>query len=178
MTSTRPQELQHLLAGAGVQRAGRFVGDHRVWPHDKRAGDGDALLLTAGQLTRPVVEPVGETDPVGELAQPIPVDSVLGQPRRQSDVLGDRKRELMRLYAWKTNPIFTLRSSVSCRSVIPVSSVPPSHTDPDVGRSSPAAQCSRVLLPEPDGPITAVKLPLSRPSDTPRRACTARRPEP
>jgi len=33
-----------------------------------------------------------------------------------------------------------------------------------------------VLLPEPDGPITAVKLPLGSARDTPRRACTDRLP--
>jgi hypothetical protein len=32
-----------------------------------------------------------------------------------------------------------------------------SRTVPEVGRSSPAAQCSNVLLPDPDGPVTAVK---------------------
>ena len=41
------------------------------------------------------------------------------------------------------------------------------------GRSSPAAQRSNVLLPEPDGPITAVKLARGNAIETSRRAATA-----
>ena len=47
-----------------------------------------------------------------------------------------------------------------------------------VGASSPAAQCRNVLLPEPDGPMTAVKLPLRSPSVTRSRATTAPSPRP
>ena len=36
----------------------------------------------------------------------------------------------------------------------------PMNTSPRVGRSRPAMQCIRVDLPEPEGPMTAVKLPL------------------
>src|SRR4029453_14162410 len=54
----------------------------------------------------------------------------------------------------------------------------PRITLPEVGRSSPAAQCSNVLLPDPDGPITAVKLPLASPTLTSSSAVTAFGPEP
>jgi hypothetical protein len=37
--------------------------------------------------------------------------------------------------------------------------VSPSQTSPEVGVSKPARQCIRVDLPEPDGPMTAVKPP-------------------
>ncbi|GAB3905167.1 hypothetical protein GCM10027612_74260 [Microbispora bryophytorum subsp. camponoti] len=56
--------------------------------------------------------------------------------------------------------------------------MPPITTVPDVGRSSPAAQCSSVDLPEPEGPITAVKVPWPKPRVTPSRAVTAPGPEP
>ena len=49
---------------------------------------------------------------------------------------------------------------------------------PDVGRSSPAALCRSVLLPEPDGPITAVNVAVSNESVTPRRATTSPCPRP
>ena len=47
------------------------------------------------------------------------------------------------------------------------------NTRPSVGRSSPAAHCRSVLLPEPDGPITAVKLPDGSATVTPSSAVTA-----
>jgi hypothetical protein len=43
---------------------------------------------------------------------------------------------------------------------------------PSVGRSSPAAHCSSVLLPDPDGTITAVKIPDGTPTVTPSSATT------
>lgn len=81
--------------------------------------------------------------------------------------------EPTRLNDWNTKPIRCLRSSVSRFSLRPDNSVPPSRTEPDDGTSRPAAQCRNVLLPEPDGPITAVKLPDGIATDTSRRAATA-----
>ena len=37
--------------------------------------------------------------------------------------------------------------------------MPASATVPEVGRSSPAATCRNVLLPDPDGPMIAVNEP-------------------
>lgn len=81
-----------------------------------------------------------------------------------------------RLKDWKTKPTWVLRSLVSERCPIPVSSWPPSRTLPEVGRSRPTAHWSSVLLPDPEGPITAVKLPLGSATPTPRSACSAPRP--
>ncbi|ADI10218.1 hypothetical protein SBI_07098 [Streptomyces bingchenggensis BCW-1] len=83
-----------------------------------------------------------------------------------------------RLKDWKTKPRRLRRSAVSLFSLMPVISVPPSRTEPAVGRSRPAAHCRNVDLPEPEGPITAVKLPWGRVRSMPRRACTAREPRP
>ena len=69
-----------------------------------------------------------------------------------------------RLNAWKTKPMRSRRSAVRFASLRPPTSTPPSRTAPDVGESRPAAQCRNVLLPEPDGPMTAVKLPPAMPS--------------
>ena len=43
-------DLQHLTDHFGVERGGRFVEQHNVRVHRQRTGDGDALLLAAGQL--------------------------------------------------------------------------------------------------------------------------------
>ena len=52
----RPQQPQHRLAGLGVQRPGRLVGQQQAALADQRPGDRHPLLLAAGQL-------VGETRP-------------------------------------------------------------------------------------------------------------------
>ena len=46
------QQVEDLAARAGVQRAGRLVGEHHLRAREQRAGDRDALLLAAGQLAR------------------------------------------------------------------------------------------------------------------------------
>src|SRR4029450_4951414 len=56
--------------------------------------------------------------------------------------------------------------------------VPAISTSPSVGRSSPARMCISVDLPEPDGPMTAVRRPPSTSSETPRSASTAVEPSP
>ena len=64
-------EVEDLGAGAGVEVAGRLVGEHDVGPGVEGAGDGDALLLAAGQLARAVAQAVGEADRVDDLTEPL-----------------------------------------------------------------------------------------------------------
>ena len=52
------QERQHLRAGARVEVAGGLVGEDDLGPGHQGAGDGDPLLLAAGQLRGPVRQPV------------------------------------------------------------------------------------------------------------------------
>ncbi len=60
---------------------------------------------------------------------------------------------------WKTKPILWRRSRASWSSDIAWIGVPSISTSPDVGRSSPAIKASRVDLPLPEGPSTAVNSP-------------------
>ena len=55
-----------------------FVGQDEVRVVHQAAGDRHALLLTAGKLRRPVVEPVAQADHVGQLA------AAAAAPRRVS----------------------------------------------------------------------------------------------
>ena len=84
----------------------------------------------------------------------------------------------MRLNAWKTKPTRSRRSRVSDLSDSPPRWMPSISTSPEVTRSSPAAQCSSVDLPDPDGPITAVNVPCGMRTSTPSRAATVRSPAP
>ncbi len=83
-----------------------------------------------------------------------------------------------RLNCWKTKPTRSRRRAVSCLSVIPVSDASPTTTSPLSALSRPARQCISVDLPEPDGPITAVKRLFSKDRVTPSRAVTAVSPLP
>lgn len=65
------------------------------------------------------------------------------------------------------------RSAVSSFSSARVMSRPATTTWPEVSCSRPAAQCSRVDLPEPDGPITAVQEPAGKDTETLSSARTA-----
>ena len=64
-----------------------------------------------------------------------------------------------RLKAWNTNPMRSRRRRVSSLSDRVARSTSPTSTRPLVSVSSPAMQCMRVDLPEPDGPMMAVKRP-------------------
>jgi hypothetical protein len=44
------QQAKDVFAAGGIEIAGRFVGEDERGPMDERAGDGDALLLAAGEL--------------------------------------------------------------------------------------------------------------------------------
>src|SRR6185369_2450987 len=71
-----------------------------------------------------------------------------------------------RLKLWKTNPTGPRRISVSSASEAELISRPAIITWPSVTFSSPAAQCSSVDFPEPDGPMTAVHDPGANATST------------
>lgn len=64
-----------------------------------------------------------------------------------------------RLGCWKTIPIRERRSALSSPRPSPAVSRPATRTVPLSGVISVAATASRLDLPEPDGPTTAVRLP-------------------
>ena len=83
-----------------------------------------------------------------------------------------------RLKNWKMKPMCSRRSFVSCESFSSPSAVPEIQTSPWVGLSRPARMCISVDLPEPEGPMTAVSLPLVTSTETSCSACTAVSPDP
>ena len=50
------EDRQDVLRGLGIEISGRLIGKQQGWIGHQRAGDGDALLLPAGQLTREVIQ--------------------------------------------------------------------------------------------------------------------------
>ena len=69
------------------------------WPRGQRTGDRDALLLAAGELARPVLEPVAEADGGDHVVDPLVVARLAAEHHRQADVLvgGERRDEVERL---------------------------------------------------------------------------------
>jgi hypothetical protein len=83
------EQAHDLLAGFLVELAGGLVGQQQLWPAGERAGDGDALLLAAGELARPLPGVIGQAHerqhqghPLLALAPRDPRD-----PQRYADVL-------------------------------------------------------------------------------------------
>ena len=64
------EEGHDLGARMAVEVAGRLVGEDQRGFGDERAGDGDALLLAAGQLGRLVVEPVAQPEALERRRRP------------------------------------------------------------------------------------------------------------
>ena len=56
------QQLDDRVAGGGIEVAGGLVGEQQRRIVGQRAGDGDALLLAAGELRRIVMAAVGQAD--------------------------------------------------------------------------------------------------------------------
>ena len=56
------EEFEHDLAVLGIERGGGFVTDDERWLVNESAGDGDALLLAAGEFGGLVEFPMFESD--------------------------------------------------------------------------------------------------------------------
>ena len=85
-------EREDLDAGAGVERAGRLVGEDDLGPRHERARDGDPLLLAARELARQVLEAVTQADGARRSVEPRLVGLLAGERQRQQDVLRRRER--------------------------------------------------------------------------------------
>ena len=89
----RAEQAHDLLSGFLVELAGGLVGQEQLRPARQRAGNGDALLLAAGELAGALPRVVGEAhdrqhqgDPLLALAR-----GDAGDSQRHADVL--RRRE-------------------------------------------------------------------------------------
>ena len=94
------QERQHLGAGAGVEVAGRLVGEDHLGPRHQRPGQRDPLLLAAGQLARAGGR-AGRSRPStsARWANRPRSGVAAGQVQRQRDVLrrGELRQQVERL---------------------------------------------------------------------------------
>ena len=61
------EQLDHALRCDAVERPGRLVRQHHVGPGDERPRDRRPLLFAAGQLARPGVDRICQTQPIEQL---------------------------------------------------------------------------------------------------------------
>ena len=83
-----------------------------------------------------------------------------------------------RLKDWKMKPMRSRRRRVSRRWFMEETMSPSSMISPEVIESRPARQCMSVDLPEPDGPMMAVKRARAMSTLTESSAVTAPDPRP
>ena len=146
--------------GARVEVAGRLVGEDDGRPRGQGAGDGDALLLAAGELRRAVAGAVGEPDACRAAAAiRAPLRRAAREAQRQRDVLGGRERRQQ--VEGLEDEADAVAAQPGELGVVEArrASTPSMATLPEVGVSRPAMMCMSVDLPEPDGPMTATKSP-------------------
>ena len=79
--------LHDRRAAGSIQVAGRLIGQDQNRVVDQSVGDGDALLLSAGELARLVVCPVAQSPP--GRGSSVPVSYVSRRSPRQTASEGD-----------------------------------------------------------------------------------------
>ena len=141
----RPARALARRAGRSARRRGSAAAA------GERPGDRDALGLAAGDL-------LGQ--PVGELAQVEPVEQLRAGPAPRRP----RSRPAASGSATFSSTVRAAAGSAPGRPPRPARAAasspdPRPRHGPAVGVSSPASRCSSVVLPEPDGPTSAIRAP-------------------
>ena len=144
------QQVEDDPAGMGVEVAGRLVGQHQLRAMDDRPRQRHALLLAAGQLVGIAVRLVGDPEPIEQpidlLAPPLVScrSSTHGTATLSNTVrLGSRWND------WNTNPSRRRRNRARSASERVARSVPPTMTEPAVGRSTAPEQIQQRALARP-----------------------------
>ena len=105
-----PEHFQHDFGILGVEIARGFVGKQNLWLIDDGARDGDALLLSAGHLRRPVVKTPFEPEHLGDNVKAVRIEAVAVDVLRDGDVALGGTAPGSRLKRWNTKPILWRRS--------------------------------------------------------------------
>ena len=63
------QHLKYCFRVSGVEVSCRFVGEDDRRAGNQGAGDGDALLLAAGEFGRPMIEAALDAEQIGEMVE-------------------------------------------------------------------------------------------------------------
>ena len=153
----RLEQVEDLVAGLAIEIARRLVAEQQRRIGDDRARDADALLLAAGELPRIVIHRAREADDAQRHLHALAAVCLrqLRQQQRQLDVArgGQHRQQVVELEDEADVPRRAMRES-SPPDILSIRS-PATAIDPSVGVSSPPSRFSSVVLPDPDGPISA-----------------------
>ena len=140
----------------------RLVGQDDVRVVDQRPGDRDALLLAAGELRGPVVEPIAQADQAGHFDRPL-----LGlRADLAGSLVGERKLDVLE-HRVLLDQVIRLEDEAKVTAadlgelvVVEAGDVAAAQVvRPLVGRSRQPSKLSMVLLPEPEAPMMAMYSP-------------------
>ena len=156
-----------------IELAGGLIGQDQPRRGGQNACDRDPLGLPAGQFVGQRVRQLGDPQPVqralragGRLGL-----GAVGEQQWQTDVFGD-------VQVWEPGCVPERPYRSGARPSVPCRSIPGQLTVPVVGVSSPANRCSSVDLPDPDGPVNAIRALGATVALTPRTATIEAAPEP
>ena len=157
----RVKQVEDFIARLAVEIAGRLVAQQDARIGDDRARDADALFLAAGQLARLVLRAIGESDQRERRGRAL---CPLRACRAASAAAATRRCERPSApAAGCTSGTRSRRDRrASARARHPTAArvaAPRLRASRCVGRSSPPIRLSNVVLPEPDGPMSARKSP-------------------
>ena len=120
----------------------------------------DTLALARGEPADREVEPALEAHLDEGIACRRPLVARAAQTQAEPDVL-ERREVRDEAGLLRDQRDMTAAESASSARPSPLSDAPATVTSPAVGRSSPASRCSRVVLPVPERPTSAVSTPAS-----------------
>ena len=172
------QQVEDLVARLPIEVAGRLVAQQQRRVRHDGAGDADPWFLPARELPRIVLRAVLEADHRERRRHVVPPVGARErrEQQRQLDVLLRRqhRQQVVELEDEADVPGAPARQPPAGEVV---DADPGEGDEPSVGVSRPPIRFSRVVLPDPDGPIRARKSPCGVWRSTPRRTpiCSAPR---
>ncbi len=89
LTAGVAEHVEYGVGVFGVEVTGGLVGEDNGGAVDEGAGDGDALLLSAGEFVGAVIEATGDAEQIGEVVEQGAIESGLGRGAEVGDVVGD-----------------------------------------------------------------------------------------
>ena len=149
-----------------VERREGLVQQDDLGPDGQRPGEGDPLLLSAGELMRIAPAIPRQPDQLEELVDPAAAIGAPGQP--EGDVAPDTEVREQRALLRDVPDAAPLAGNEATPGIVD-EVLPDPDLDPSSGRSKPAMIRSNVVLPLPEEPRMAVKEPVGTDRSTPRR---------
>ncbi len=170
-------ERQDFAARGAVEVAGGLIGEDDLGLAGQCSGHGNSLLLTTREFTRAMAEAFAQTHGVNHVLQPRFVRLGSSEVHREGDVLpcGQRWNEVEGLED-ESEPVPAEQCEFTLAGHGQVCVTNERRARIEAIESG--MQCIKVDLPEPEGPMMAVKWPAMKSTSTLSSATTSVSPVP